>query len=329
MIYKCQNCGGNVLYDPAKGVMRCPHCDGIDSEERIKNSGDMMTCGNCGAPMTGAVKAHTSACKCPSCGIYTIVEERVENEFKPDVVLPFRISKGQAVKAMKDTFRNRIFTPLTFLNHATVKSMEGVYVPFFLYDYEAEGSYHGNGTRVRTWSDSNYRYTETSHYVIDREAEACYSKVPVDASTVMEDDCMDLLEPFKYESLTEFDPKYLSGFFSEKNNDDEVIYSPRAEKKIKQSMNQIIKDSIVGYSTESGHSHVILKDKKVTYALLPVWKYVFRSKDVDYPFYVNGQTGKVIGKTPVDTGMVFLYSASVFGLVSIAGLLIRLLITYI
>lgn len=33
MLFRCRNCGGNVVYSPEKGKMYCPHCEGIDSEE--------------------------------------------------------------------------------------------------------------------------------------------------------------------------------------------------------------------------------------------------------------------------------------------------------
>lgn len=33
MLFRCKNCGGNVVYSPDMGKMHCPHCDGIDSEK--------------------------------------------------------------------------------------------------------------------------------------------------------------------------------------------------------------------------------------------------------------------------------------------------------
>ena len=44
MIFKCKNCGGNVVYSPERKKMFCPFCESEDSEERqdgvIETSGD-------------------------------------------------------------------------------------------------------------------------------------------------------------------------------------------------------------------------------------------------------------------------------------------------
>lgn len=327
MFFKCKNCGGNILYNADKGTMCCPNCDGIDSEDKLLNTGAMEICFNCGAPMDDVIKEHTSATKCPSCGTYTILEQRIDGEFTPDEVLPFKVSKEKAVKLMKAEFAKRLFTPAAFLGRATVNVMEGMYVPFFMYDYDTEGNFTGTATRVRHWSDSKYDYTETSYYNIVRRATADYERVPVDAAVDMEDGLMDLLEPYHYEGIENFDPKYMSGFFGEKYSETKEQVAPRAIAKVKKSLDSIIRSSITGYNSVSGNTTVSANQKKVRYTLMPVWEYVFKFQGKDYKIHVNGQTGKVIGKTPVDKGLVVAYGATVFGIVTIICELIRFAFT--
>ena len=50
MIYKCKNCGGNVVYDPDRKAMHCPYCDGIETQDKAPGGG-MELCANCGAPI--------------------------------------------------------------------------------------------------------------------------------------------------------------------------------------------------------------------------------------------------------------------------------------
>ena len=329
MIFKCQNCGGNILYNPEKNAMVCPHCDGIDTEDKLLNSGDIKICANCGAPIEEVLKDHVSALKCPNCGTYEIIEPRIEGEFKPDLVIPFKVSKDKAVAAMKKEFEKRVFTPLSFLSHATVTAMEGMYVPMFLYDYDAEGDYEGECTKVRSWSDAKYNYRETSYYRVERRIKAKYDNVPVDASIGMDDGYMDLMEPYNYVALEEFDPKYMSGFFGEKYNESEEVFAPRAVEKVADSMCGIVRDTIIGYDHVPGQASVSATKQKTKFALFPVWQYVFRHNGEDYKIYVNGQTGKVVGKTPVDLKLVIAYSFTVFGLLSIVGELVRLALSVI
>ena len=62
-----------------------------------------------------------------------------------------------------------------------------------------------------------------------------------------------------------------------------------------------------------------LNRESFCYALMPVWQYVYRYKDQSYLYHVNGQTGKVIGVTPVSRGKVLAYGASVFAAVTALG----------
>lgn len=315
MFFRCKNCGGNIVYDPEKGTMCCPHCEGLDSEEKVANEGDMNKCINCGAPMDGAIKMHTSATKCPSCGVYTVIDERIAGDLKPHRVLPFKINREKAGKLIKAEFENRVFTPRTFCSHASIEKMEGTYVPFFLYDYHADASYEGKATKVKTWRTGDTEYRETSHFRVVRNIDTDYTSVPVDASEEMDDKYMDLMEPYKYAGLEDFDPKYMSGFFGEKYNYPEAELAPRAEKKVVASVDSLIKDSITGYDTcvKVGGTTQTTK-KKAEYVLLPVWEYNFKYQGQTYKYHVNGQTGKVVGKTPVAKEMVVAYGFTVFGL---------------
>ena len=100
----------------------------------------------------------------------------------------------------------------------------------------------------------------------------------------------------------------------------------RAEKKAKKDVHALIRDSVSGYATVTQESeHVNLQKKSCDYALLPVWIYDFEYQGQTYRFFVNGQSGKVIGKTPVAHKKVAGYSVTVFVLCMAAGFLLRTL----
>ncbi|MBP9995976.1 MAG: hypothetical protein KBT19_01715 [Lachnospiraceae bacterium] len=320
MFYKCKNCGGNIVYDPEKGTMCCPHCEGLDSEEKKPGGEDMMRCANCGAPLDEVIKKHTSATKCPNCGTYTIVDERIAGDLEPHRILPFKVSREKAGKLIKAEFEKRIFTPSSFASNASIAKMEGTYVPFFLYDYHANGTYEGKATKVRHWRSGDREYTETSYYRVVRELESDFDSVPVDASVEMDDQYMDLMEPYHYEGFEDFDPKFMSGFLGEKNNESEEALSPRAFKKVVDSVNHLIQASVSGYTscTKIGGETRAFK-KKFEYVLLPVWEYNYKYQGKIYKYHVNGQTGKVVGKTPVAKGRVIAFGATVWFMVSVAA----------
>ncbi|MCM1103565.1 MAG: hypothetical protein NC409_05610 [Clostridium sp.] len=323
MIYKCHNCGGNVIYDPQRKRMYCAHCEGMDSEEPV-SGGSVAQCANCGAPLT--VRAFQSAGKCEHCGCYQIFEERVSGQFTPHLILPFTVSRQETERRLQSEFGKRTFAPSSFLSRATLKKMEGMYVPFFMYDYHVNYDWSGKGTKVRVWTSGDTEYTETSHYHIRRSMEADFSRVPVDASDQMDDAKMDLVEPYDYGALTNFQMKYMSGFFAEMYNQGAAQLEPRAHRKAERDAEELMRQTIAGYSTVTPeYRNLSVNQRAVDYALMPVWVYEYTYGGESCPFYVNGQTGKVIGKMPVSKPKMIGYTASVFGFVLIIGQLVRMI----
>lgn len=316
MLFKCRNCGGNTVYEPSKGAMYCPHCESQDSEDRIDNS-SMAQCVNCGAPIE--VREYMSACKCEHCGSYLVLNERVEGVYEPHMILPFRVNKHAAAEAMNREFSRRLFMPSDFLSARSLEKMEGVYVPFWLYDYKAGYDFAGEGRRVRIWTSGDTEYTETSCYEVRRRMEVDFDRIPVDASFAMEDGIMDLMEPYNYRELEGFDPKYMSGFYGEIYNQGAPELEGRAQVKARNSSSEMMQASLGQYSSIIPvRNELNLVRSGIHYALMPVWQYLYQYRGRTYRYYVNGQTGKVVGVTPISKAKVLSYAASVFAAVTAA-----------
>ncbi len=313
MVFKCRNCGGNVVYEPSRQSMYCPHCESLDSEDAVQG-GSPTQCAVCGAPME--VQAYASSSRCEHCGSYVVFNERVEGTYEPRWILPFRLNKDGAVKEMEKEFGRRIFAPRDFMSTKSLAKMVGVYVPFWLYDYKARYDFVGEGTKVRSWQSGNTEYVETSYYEVIRQMDVAFDKVPVDASYAMEDGIMDLMEPYDYQVFQDFEPKYMSGFYGEIYNQGAQELEERAQTKARSASEQLLQESVQGYSSvRPVRKDLNLQREGVSYALMPVWQYLYRYRNKTYAFHVNGQTGKVVGTTPVSRGKVAAYGASVFAAV--------------
>ncbi len=310
MIFKCRNCGGNVVYDPELGRMRCPYCDGADTQEREAGDGQPV-CKNCGAPLEAGEFA--SAVKCAYCGQYMILDERIRDAYLPRFILPFRIGKKEASERLQGEFKNRIFAPDSFLSEATLSRMEGSYVPFWLYDMSADCHSEGTGTRVRVWRSGNTEYTETSWFHVLRDMEVQFEKVPADASEQFPDEIMDLMEPYEYGGLQDFAPEYLSGFLGERYSGTAETCAPRARERAEEDAKSLLRETVSAYTSFiPAREEIGLKMRDAGYALLPVWRYQYRYRDRDYDCYVNGQTGKMAGELPLSLPCVLLYGGTFF-----------------
>lgn len=328
MIFKCKNCGGNVVYSPSRKTMYCPYCDSIDSEDEQKARQNTVVCSNCGGELQ--VNDFTSATQCPYCSSHLIFDERIEGEYTPHLILPFKLDKEDVKKMLRKKFKSSVFAPSDFFSDAKLDGMEGMYVPFWLYDYQARGYYDGECNKTRSWTSGDRRYTETSIYHVVREMNVNFDKIPVDASDAMPDEFMDLMEPYDYKALEQFKAEYMSGFFAEKYNQTADYMEYRAKYKATKDAGDMVHASLTGYSAKKSlRDGVDLQCTEKNYALMPVWIYNYKYKGQDFRFHVNGQTGKMVGKVPIVPGKVIGYGATVFGVLFSMMLMLRHLLLLI
>lgn len=304
LIYKCPNCGSNMVFDSERQKLVCSHCNTVKDMEEVKavENEDKIEfksyqCPTCGAELVTDIT--TTATFCNYCGNSALIESRIMQD-KPSAIIPFHISKEQARESYLKWCKNGVLTPKSFTSQSTIEKISGIYVPFWIYDYNTEVSLRADCTRVRVERRGNTEYTHTDHFDVYREVKTTYTKVPTDASEKMEDGIMDKLEPFNYESLKEFDMPYLSGFLSEKYSYTSNELQERVEKRIRDYASQAARNTVSGYATTSVvYENISLDKKQARYVLLPVWILNYRYLGKNFVFAMNGQTGKVVGNLPI------------------------------
>ncbi len=74
------------------------------------------------------------------------------------------------------------------------------------------------------------------------------------------------------------------------------------------------------------NSQIGCTNGSVHYALLPVWVVKVEYKDKIYRFAMNGQTGKLVGELPVDSGLFWKNALGFFAGSSIAVYMLIMLV---
>lgn len=259
------------------------------------------TCPSCGAELI--CDASTAATSCPYCGNPTVVPGQFSGTLKPDYVIPFRLSREDAVAALKKHYKGKPFLPKSFTAGNHIEEIKGVYVPFWMFDGEADGSAHFEATRSRTYRQGDEEVTETDHFDVYRAGLLAFEKVPVDASSKMPDDHMDSIEPYDYGELKPFSTAYLPGFLADKYDIAVEQSRERADERCKNTLTAALCDSVQGYETcVPVQESASLKRGRVHYALLPVWMLNTKWDGKDFLFAMNGQTGKLVGDLPMSWG---------------------------
>ena len=326
--YKCPCCGGAISFDSTLQKMKCPFCDtefevealkGYDAELQSEQADDMKwdneagkewqegetdglrsyVCKSCGGEILG--DANTAATSCPFCGNPVVMMGQFTGSLKPDIVIPFKLDKKAAKEGLMKHLTGKRLLPKVFKDQNHIDEIKGIYVPFWLFDTDVDAQVRYRATRVRTWSDSDYNYTDTSYFMVFRGGSIGFEHVPVDGSLKMADDLMESIEPYDFSDAVDFQTAYLAGYLADKYDvsSDESI--SRANERVKHSTEETFAGTVEGYTTvTTENSSVQFHGGKVRYALYPVWLLNTTWNGNKYTFAMNGQTGKFVGDLPVD-----------------------------
>ena len=261
----------------------------------------VYTCNTCGGEIVA--DESTGASECPFCGNPVIMTGQFAGALKPDLVIPFKVDKKAAIAALQNHYKGKLLLPKVFKDQNHIKEVKGLYVPVWLFDTDADALVRYKATRTRTWSDSQYRYTETSHYSVTRGGGIGFENVPVDGSTKMDDTLMESIEPFNIGDAVDFRTAYLSGYLADKYDVDAEASIGRANERIKQSTEDAFAATVQGYtSVVPVNSTINLLNGRARYALYPVWILNTQWNGQKFTFGINGQTGKIAGDLPMDKG---------------------------
>ncbi|MBR6918398.1 MAG: hypothetical protein IKN38_09465 [Clostridia bacterium] len=328
--YKCPCCGGAIAFDSTLQKMKCPYCDtefevetlqSYDEELRQDapdnmtwdtNAGDtwqygetdgMRTyaCKSCGGEIVG--DETLAATSCPYCGNPVVLMGQFTGALKPDLIIPFKLDKKAAKEGLNRHLKGKKLLPKVFKDQNHIDEVKGLYVPFWLFDAHSDALIRYKGTKIRTWSDSNYNYTQTSYYALIRGGSVAFANVPVDGSSKMEDDLMQSIEPFNINEAMNFQTAYLAGYVADKYDvtaDDSIGI---ANARVKKSTEDAFASTTTEYtSVVAENSNINLSNGKAKYALYPVWILNTTWNGQNYRFAMNGQTGKFVGDLPMDKG---------------------------
>ena len=342
--YKCPCCDGAIEFDSSVQKMKCPYCDTEFEMETLKSYDEVLKnqqqddmrwevnagtqwqegeeeglrvycCKSCGGEIVA--DETTGATECPYCGNPVVMMGQFAGSLKPDCVIPFRVGKKEAAEILRKHYSGKILLPKVFKDENHIKEVKGIYVPFWLYDADADAQIHYKATRVRTWSSGDYIYTETNHYSVHRGGSLGFDRVPVDGSTKMDDTLMEAIEPYDYKQAVDFQTAYLAGYLANKYDVDAQASIQRANERIRRSTESAFARTVIGYTSVIPVSTGIsLSNSKGHYALCPVWILNTVWNGNTYTFAINGQTGRIAGDLPVDKG---LYTKWLLGISAVAA----------
>ena len=321
--YKCPNCGGPLAFRGDLNKMACEYCDSqfdmseFSQDTQVKeevtdwqqSSTQQMdgagmkeyVCNTCAAVLVAEQKV--GATECPYCGNPLVIKDTFEGINLPDGIIPFSVDKRSAQQALENFYKGKKLIPDSFLSKNRIDNINGLYVPFWLFDCDTSGDCFYRATKEREYDKGEEVWKEIQDYAITRSAKMRFEKVPADGSKEMKDAYMDSLEPFDYSKITAYNPAYMSGYVASKYDEDANAVKERVNERVRNTSKQKIRETVKGYTSVNPTAENIgIHDGRVHYCMLPVWMLSTQWNGQVYSFAMNGQSGKVVGDLPIDQG---------------------------
>lgn len=313
--YQCPACGGAIVFDSSSQKMKCPYCDSeydvsffespmgktepisptFKDEETLR----VYQCQTCGGEIIA--DKTTGASSCPFCGNAVVMTEQFANDLKPDWVIPFKLDKKAAKEGLKKHLQDKKLLPQLFKEEKVIDEIKGVYVPFWLFDASVDADARFHATKKRIINRGEETIVETNHYEVWRSGTIDFKKVPVDASSKVDKELMDSLEPFDVSQAIDFNTAYLAGYLADRYDLSKESCQEQVDQRMDHSMRKALHYTVLGYDSIALESCQFHKDnRQAHYVLYPVWLLNLTWKKQKFRFAMNGQTGKFVGDLPMD-----------------------------
>ena len=324
VIYKCKNCGGPVKYSATLGKFNCEYCNTVYSEDEVKAltllseredvvvdavNGDYVEyhCPSCGANIV--TDETTVATNCYYCNNPIVMSGKLESSQMPTKVIPFRVDKKKALESFESWIKTKKFVPKSFFNDKQeIEEINGVYFPYWLYNTNVLVDIDREGSRTYTRTEGDYRVTYRKDFRIVRKGDIDVKNLPKLALAKSNKVLVESVYPFDFNNAITFDSSYLSGFVAEKKDIEKEALMNSIEDDVYKYSTKVVRDSMTGESVNVVNNDFTIGQGSFEYAMLPVWAISYNDRDSNKHFFfsVNGQTGKVVGKLPIDNAKLYL-----------------------
>ncbi|MBO4688050.1 MAG: hypothetical protein J5636_06010 [Clostridiales bacterium] len=307
----CSSCGASLFFNPATQEVTCRACGSSRPPEEGTISSDTSsapvpasaskvrqkiqnqfryTCSSCGGQVI--VSEQETSTTCIYCGSASVVPSRITEENRPDYILPFQITREQAIEKIREHSRQGVLVPKEFTS-IDPETIRGVYIPYWLVDV-----YHAEAVVICGEKGDGENMVP---YYFGRAGTVTIKDLPIESSSALRDDCSDKVGPFTMYKLKPFSEDYLLGFYSDMSDISYIQLRRSIRKKTgKYFALRALIDIRAANKNILKEDHSTLIDRDLKYALLPVWFVTVNYSGKPHTILVNGETGKVVCGLPWD-----------------------------
>lgn len=284
------------------------------------DTSSLMTfkCAGCGAEVTVNTENAMTA-RCHWCRHVFGVNEQIANGAVPDAVLPFHIKKDDAVARIRQFVEKRqLFALKAFKEQFRPENVIGVYLPYMIVDAKASSDIVGAGeieTRRYTVGsgDKKKTYYDADIYQVERHVDFTVDDLPLESSAARgnldtsrnTNNIINTILPFDTKNAVKWNASYLSGFSSEKRDQNVDQLAPMLEDQLLSIARAQVEASVQRYDrgVRWEQEAIDVHGSRWVSMYLPVWLYSYHQPGSNggmlHYIAVNGRTGETMGSIPL------------------------------
>ena len=332
--FSCPSCGGEAQWNPAKQALICPFCGttspaqaeldatgnqvivehdlvaalrGIPDDQRGWQSKKIsVRCQSCQA--ISVFDPDKVGKRCDFCGSTALVPyEEIKEAFRPESLLPMKVSENQVRDSIRKWYGNRWFAPNLLKKAALTDIVKGLYIPYWTFDAQV----HADWT-----AESGYYYYETETYrdengeMKTREVQKVrwepssgsldhfFDDELVPASKGVQPDMLRHIEPFPTKELVPYQSGFLSGWVVERYQIDLVAAAKEAREEMDEEMERLCSNEVPGDTQRNLQVETDYSGQTFKHILVPIWLLTYGYGARNFQVVLNGFTGKIAGKYP-------------------------------
>lgn len=347
--FACPSCGGEAIWNPAKQKLVCPFC-GTESPAKLdaggaivehdlvaalRGIGDdargwqaekrLVKCQSCNA--ISVLDPKRQAQNCEFCGSAQLVPyEETKAAFRPESVLPFKLSESAARDAIRAWYGKLWLAPSALKRRAMTDTVRGVYLPYWTFDARVDAEWtaeaghyyyttesYSEGGQTRTREVRHVRWEPAAGRV-----QHFFDDDLVCASVGVHPELLRGIEPFPTQDLRAYDAGYVAGWVVERYQIDLVAAAQRARDAMDAKVQAMCAQQIPG---DTFRNLVVRSDysgQTFKHILAPVWLLTYTYGARAFQCALNGVTGAVRGEYPKSPWKIALLVLAIFIVVVIA-----------
>ena len=310
-------------FDPESQTLKCPSCGASQEIENIEENirehsvtqearqtiraqektSHTMVCQGCGAKVE--VDALSTAVECPYCGSKYVLADKQEDALVPDGVIPFQFDKEMAGQKFTSWVRGRFWAPGELKHLYQRDRLQGIYLPYWTFDAQAEADYQARGGQVHheSYQDSNGK-TRTRTYVtwhpVSGHISYRFDDLLVPASNRLDTELLEGMDSFNTEELASYAPEYLSGYGAECFSVSLDSAYHQAIQEMRDRLTAMAESEVLSYydRVEGTRIYPVFSGSTYKHVLVPVYATAYQYRDELYHVLINGQTGMIKGEYP-------------------------------